>query len=102
MFILTSELSFGTVGYHLNLSMRVKGPDSPRRKGIVIEDTQGTEVHVFTVMILVEREMPAAKERTTLDGAMGSVNSLRFANHNLIFHDLCSLIFSIEIVCLCS
>jgi hypothetical protein len=67
MFILMSELSIGTVGDHLNLSMRMKGPDSSRRKGIVIQNTQGAEVHVFTVMILVEGEMPATKEGTILD-----------------------------------
>jgi hypothetical protein len=67
MLILMSELSVGTVGYHLNLSMRVKGPDSSRRKGIVIENTQSAEVHVFTVMILVEGEMAATEERTILD-----------------------------------
>jgi len=67
MFILMSKLSAGTLGYHLNLSMRVKGPDSSRRKGIVIENAQGAEVHVFTVMILIEGEMPATKERTILD-----------------------------------
>jgi hypothetical protein len=67
MLILMSELSIGTVRYHLNLSMWVKGPDSSRRKGIVIENTQSAEVHVFTVMILVEGEMPATKERTILD-----------------------------------
>jgi hypothetical protein len=39
MLILMSELSIGTVRYHLNLSMWVKGPDSSRRKGIVIENT---------------------------------------------------------------
>jgi hypothetical protein len=67
MFILMSELSVGTIRNHLNISMRVKGPHSSRRKGIVIENTQSAEVHVFTVMILVEGEMPPTKERTILD-----------------------------------
>jgi succinyl-CoA synthetase beta subunit len=62
-----TELSVSAIGHHLDFVVRMKGPNRTRGKGIVIEDAQGTKVHISWIMVLVEGEMPATKERTILD-----------------------------------
>jgi hypothetical protein len=48
------------IGDDLNVIMGMKRPDSARREGIVIEDPQCPELHVFGIVVVAKGEMPAA------------------------------------------
>ena len=77
-----AELALGAVGHHLDLAVRVQGPDGAGREGVVVEDAQGAEVHVAGIVVVAEGEVPAALEGAVLDPAPGLVDVVGSANGN--------------------
>ena len=74
------ELALGTVRHHLDLTVRMQGPDGARRERVIVEDPQGAEMGVLGIVVVAEGEVPAALERPILDPPPGLVDLLGFAN----------------------
>jgi hypothetical protein len=86
MFVLVTKLSVSAVGHDLNIAMWMKGPDSTKGEGVIIENTQGTEVCIFRIVVLVEGKVPAAVKCSILEGTVGLINAFRLTNNDIIFH----------------
>src|SRR5438067_2325794 len=61
-----SEGAFDDVRDAFDVAMRMKRPDGAGDQAIVVEDAERPPPHVVGIAVLIEREVPARREPSTL------------------------------------
>lgn len=77
-----SKTAIGAISYNFYLAVRMKRPDGTGGKGVIVEDPQIAEAHIFFVVIFAERKMPSAGERAIFNSATSDVNIFRLTDGN--------------------
>ncbi|MCZ7373194.1 MAG: hypothetical protein O8C60_05990, partial [Candidatus Methanoperedens sp.] len=84
--VLVAELPTCAVSDYLIIAVRMQRPYCAGRERIIVKHTQGAEVRIFWIVVLVKGEVPPPVECTVLDLTACLIDGFRIADcyHQLL------------------